>query len=172
MVASSPSDIRAQALACRTAAQQLAQLSSGAKTALLDAMAAALETDAALHMYALPQHWPQWRSLAAQADVLIDRLELIHDVDARDVSLAERVRADILQISPHTEVRLHAMPLQNPWDFEEVYAALHDFTTDLPHLLHMSRQLPALLGHELPGQVAKAGRNGDLHPPPDYIATL
>ncbi|PJK34241.1 hydroxymethylglutaryl-CoA lyase [Pseudomonas sp. S10E 269] len=43
---------------------------------------------------------------------------------------------------------------------------------DLPHLLHMSRRLPALLGHELPGQVAKAGRNGDLHPPPAYIATL
>ncbi|MGK9522536.1 hydroxymethylglutaryl-CoA lyase, partial [Salmonella enterica subsp. enterica] len=37
---------------------------------------------------------------------------------------------------------------------------------DLPHLLQMSRRLPALLGHELPGQVAKAGRNGDLHPPP------
>lgn len=43
---------------------------------------------------------------------------------------------------------------------------------DLPHLLHMSRRLPALLGHELPGQVAKAGRNCDLHPPPAYIATL
>ena len=43
---------------------------------------------------------------------------------------------------------------------------------DLPHLLRLSRQLPALLGHELPGQVAKAGRNCDLHPPPDYIATL
>ncbi|WP_248730681.1 hydroxymethylglutaryl-CoA lyase [Pseudomonas sp. MWU13-2517] len=43
---------------------------------------------------------------------------------------------------------------------------------DLPHLLKMSRRLPALLGHELPGQVAKAGRNCDLHPPPDYIATL
>jgi hydroxymethylglutaryl-CoA lyase len=43
---------------------------------------------------------------------------------------------------------------------------------DLPHLLHMSRRLPALLGHELPGQVAKAGRNSDLHPPPAYIATL
>lgn len=43
---------------------------------------------------------------------------------------------------------------------------------DLPHLLKMSRQLPALLGHELPGQVAKAGRNRDLHPPPAYIATL
>ena len=43
---------------------------------------------------------------------------------------------------------------------------------DLPHLLHMSRRLPALLGHELPGQVAKAGRNSDLHPPPAYIAAL
>ncbi|AZF20218.1 hydroxymethylglutaryl-CoA lyase [Pseudomonas sp. R3-52-08] len=43
---------------------------------------------------------------------------------------------------------------------------------DLPHLLHMSRRLPALLGHELPGQVAKAGRNSDLHPPPEYIAGL
>ena len=43
---------------------------------------------------------------------------------------------------------------------------------DLAHLLDMSRRLPALLGHELPGQLAKAGRNGDLHPPPAYIATL
>ncbi|WP_321357415.1 hydroxymethylglutaryl-CoA lyase [Pseudomonas extremaustralis] len=43
---------------------------------------------------------------------------------------------------------------------------------DLSHLLHMSRRLPALLGHELPGQVAKAGRNADLHSPPAYIATL
>jgi len=43
---------------------------------------------------------------------------------------------------------------------------------DLPHLLDMSRRLPALLGHELPGQVAKAGRNCDLHPPPAYISTL
>lgn len=43
---------------------------------------------------------------------------------------------------------------------------------DLPHLLQMSRRLPALLGHELPGQVAKAGRNCDLHPPPAYITTL
>lgn len=32
------------------------------------------ETDAALHMYALPQHWPQWRSLAAQLDVRVGLL--------------------------------------------------------------------------------------------------
>lgn len=37
---------------------------------------------------------------------------------------------------------------------------------DLPRLLDLSRTLPALLGHEMPGQVAKAGRNRDLHPLP------
>ncbi|WP_297832323.1 hydroxymethylglutaryl-CoA lyase [Pseudomonas sp.] len=40
---------------------------------------------------------------------------------------------------------------------------------DLPHLLQMSRSLPALLGHEMPGQVAKAGRNSDLHPAPENL---
>jgi hydroxymethylglutaryl-CoA lyase len=40
---------------------------------------------------------------------------------------------------------------------------------DLPHLLTMSRRLPDLLGHEMPGQVAKAGRNCDLHPAPDNL---
>jgi hydroxymethylglutaryl-CoA lyase len=43
---------------------------------------------------------------------------------------------------------------------------------DLPHLLQMSRRLPALLGHELPGQLAKAGRNSDLHPAPKGLPTL
>ncbi|MBC3419830.1 hydroxymethylglutaryl-CoA lyase [Pseudomonas wayambapalatensis] len=37
---------------------------------------------------------------------------------------------------------------------------------DLDGLLKMSRTLPALLGHEVPGQLVKAGRNCDLHPLP------
>ncbi|WP_018388263.1 hydroxymethylglutaryl-CoA lyase [Ancylobacter sp. FA202] len=37
---------------------------------------------------------------------------------------------------------------------------------DLPALLALARSLPALLGHDIPGQVAKAGRSGDLHPAP------
>ena len=37
---------------------------------------------------------------------------------------------------------------------------------DLPLLIAMSRKLPALLGHDVPGQLAKAGRNCDLHPIP------
>nr|WP_288467579.1 RNA repair transcriptional activator RtcR [uncultured Pseudomonas sp.] len=76
--------------------------------------------------------WNKWRpsiGLCQQPDLLIDRLELIHGTDARDISLAERIRADIEQISPETEVRLQPMHLRNPWDFEEVYGALHDFTS-------------------------------------------
>jgi len=44
-----------------------------------------------------------------------------------------------------------------------------DTGIDLPHLLKLSRSLPSLLGHEMPGQVAKAGRNRDLHPLPPGI---
>lgn len=40
---------------------------------------------------------------------------------------------------------------------------------DLPKLIALSRGLPALLGHEVPGQVAKAGRNCDLHPLPEAL---
>jgi hydroxymethylglutaryl-CoA lyase len=42
-------------------------------------------------------------------------------------------------------------------------------TIDLEKLIALSRELPALLGHDVPGQVAKAGRNCDLHPAPDYV---
>jgi hydroxymethylglutaryl-CoA lyase len=37
---------------------------------------------------------------------------------------------------------------------------------DLPALIDLSRSLPALLGHDVPGQVMKAGRVNDLHPAP------
>ncbi|WP_321793537.1 hydroxymethylglutaryl-CoA lyase [Caballeronia sp. J97] len=43
---------------------------------------------------------------------------------------------------------------------------------DLRKLIALSRTLPALVGHEVSGQVAKAGRNGDLHPAPDYVKTI
>ncbi|ACA19418.1 pyruvate carboxyltransferase [Methylobacterium sp. 4-46] len=37
---------------------------------------------------------------------------------------------------------------------------------DLPALIALSRDLPRLVGHDVPGQVAKAGRPCDLHPSP------
>src|SRR6476661_3318666 len=47
-----------------------------------------------------------------------------------------------------------------------------DTGIDLPPLLQLARQLPQLLGHDVPGQVAKAGRIVDLHPAPASVAQL
>jgi transcriptional regulatory protein RtcR len=72
--------------------------------------------------------WEKWRptvSLAQHDDLQVDRLELLHD--ARNLALAQRVQADIVQLSPGTEVRLVEMSLANPWDFGEVYGALYDW---------------------------------------------
>ncbi|MFG1464881.1 hydroxymethylglutaryl-CoA lyase [Xanthobacter sp. DSM 24535] len=44
-----------------------------------------------------------------------------------------------------------------------------DTGVDLGRLLELARSLPALLGHDIAGQVAKAGRSGDLHPAPADI---
>ena len=41
-----------------------------------------------------------------------------------------------------------------------------------PMLLAVARWLPQVVGHEVPGQVAKAGRTQDLHPEPAYVAEL
>jgi hydroxymethylglutaryl-CoA lyase len=43
---------------------------------------------------------------------------------------------------------------------------------DLQKLIALSRTLPALVGHEVSGQVAKAGRNCDLHPVPEYVRAI
>ena len=74
------------------------------------------------------KRWQKWRptvSLCQHEDMLVDRFELL--INSRDLNLAKKVKADIKQISPETEVVFHEMNLRNPWDFEEVYSALHDF---------------------------------------------
>jgi len=40
---------------------------------------------------------------------------------------------------------------------------------DLDRLLACARRLPAVVGHDVPGQVAKAGRIADLHQPPEWL---
>ena len=42
----------------------------------------------------------------------------------------------------------------------------YDTGVDLDALLNVARRLPAIVGHDVPGQVAKAGKISDLHPPP------
>jgi hydroxymethylglutaryl-CoA lyase len=48
----------------------------------------------------------------------------------------------------------------------------YDTGIDLARLLSLARQLPRIVGHEVPGQVAKAGRITDLHPAPASVAEL
>jgi hydroxymethylglutaryl-CoA lyase len=42
---------------------------------------------------------------------------------------------------------------------------------DLDALILLSRRLPALVGHEVPGQIVKAGKPSDLHPIPERLAS-
>jgi transcriptional regulatory protein RtcR len=63
--------------------------------------------------------------LCKHAELPIDRFELIYDPKFKD--MANVVMADIPRVSPATEVKGAQQPLRDPWDFEEVYAALHDF---------------------------------------------
>ena len=90
------------------------------------------------------------------------------------------LHADIVQISPETEVRLSELAMPDPWDFEQVYGALHDFArtqswhperedylvhittgsarrADLPLLLAESRHLPGRLMQTSPPKRNAAG---------------
>ena len=90
--------------------------------------------------------WEKWRptvGLCQQEDLIVHRLELLHD--ARSRGLAERVQADIESVSPETEVCHVEIELRDAWDFEEVYTTLHDFARAYPfdpenedYLLHIT----------------------------------
>ena len=74
------------------------------------------------------KRWKRWRptvDLCRQEDLPLDRLELIYD--PRFARQARLVMADVVEVSPGTEVRGHPIGLADPWDFEQVYAALFDF---------------------------------------------
>lgn len=75
------------------------------------------------------KRWEKWRptiSLCQQEDMLVDRMELVFQ--PRYQRLADAVTNDIQQVSPETEVRHNHIDFDDPWDFEEVYSALHDFS--------------------------------------------
>jgi len=74
------------------------------------------------------KRWERWRptvSICQHEELLVNRFDLIYQ--RRYASLFKRVIADIKQVSPETEVVPHCIEFRNPWDFEEVFAALHEF---------------------------------------------
>lgn len=121
-----------------------------------------------------PRRWRRWRptvDLCRHEDFIVDRLELISQ--RRFTELATTVTEDIEQLSPETKVRHHNIEFSDPWDFEEVYAALLDFAHAYPfkpqtedYLVHIttgthvaqicwfllaeSRELPARLAQSSP----------------------
>src|SRR5688572_15419739 len=79
------------------------------------------------------KRWKRWRpnvALCRHPDLPIRRLELLRD--PRFAGLATTVVDDLREVAPKTEVRPHDFPIKNPWDFEEVYGALHDFARAYP----------------------------------------
>ncbi len=79
------------------------------------------------------KRWEKWRptiALCQHEDLIVDRLELIHDLQR--TALAKTVTGDIDTVSPETEVRTTLVELKDPWDFEEVYGALHDLARAYP----------------------------------------
>ncbi|WP_182867900.1 RNA repair transcriptional activator RtcR [Stieleria mannarensis] len=85
------------------------------------------------HVSRRKDRWQQWRPTVAacqQPDLLVDRLELLFD--RQSTALADRVAADIESVSPETSVQLHRLVMDDPWDFEDVYATLYSFARDYP----------------------------------------
>ena len=80
-----------------------------------------------------PERFQRWRptvDLCRHADLPVDRLELLYA--SKFAKLATQLTADITSLSPQTTVRSHVVEMQNPWDFQEVYTALHAFARRYP----------------------------------------
>ena len=74
------------------------------------------------------KRWERWRptlSLCQHEDLVVDRLELLFQPSFQ--TIADQLCRDIQTVSPETEVRQHNVALNDPWNFESVYAELLDF---------------------------------------------
>ena len=92
-----------------------------------------------------PARWERWRptiGLCQQEDLHVDRLELL--VQGAPRALVERLVEDVGTVSPETEVAVTELSIRDPWDFADVYGALHAFARDYAfrpgddHLIHIT----------------------------------
>jgi transcriptional regulatory protein RtcR len=123
--------------------------------------------------------WEKWRptvSLCQQDDLVISRFELLYPPGA--IGVAKNVAADIASVSPETNVVLRELAISDPWAFEEVYSALHEFARTYPfdlesedYLIHITTgthvaQICMFLlteSRHFPGRLVQTspGRGGD-----------
>lgn len=79
------------------------------------------------------QRWEHWRptvALGMQEDLRVDRMELLYSRE--HAGIADTVIGDLGLVSPETKVVRHEFEMNDPWDFEEVYAAFYDFARAYP----------------------------------------
>lgn len=133
------------------------------------------------------KRWDNWRptvALCQQEDLLIHTYVMLYQ--PRFQRLADRIAGDIATVSPETRVVPTLIDFPDPWDFEAVYGALHDFSeafnfsvnreeyliniTTGSHvaqiclfLLTESRHLPGRLIQSSPPPKRKPGATGDFH---------
>lgn len=80
-----------------------------------------------------PARWERWRptvALCQHEDLLVSRLVLLHEPAAAD--LATQIASDVHHASPDTVLEPIQVTWKDAWDFEEVYATLHDLTRSYP----------------------------------------
>ncbi len=80
-----------------------------------------------------PARWQRWRpslSLCMHDDLQIDRFVMLHS--SQHDFLVRRLINDMAEVSPKTDVDCRVFDLKDPWDFEEVYAALLQFSETYP----------------------------------------
>jgi transcriptional regulatory protein RtcR len=130
--------------------------------------------------------WSSWRPTVAlfqQADQAFDRLELL--CQARYLRLARQVAEDVQLVSPDTEVQIHTVPFEDPWDLEGVFDDLYGWAESQPFdpasedyfvhittgthvaqiclfLLTEARQLPGRLLQASPPARGAKGREGTV----------
>ena len=78
------------------------------------------------------ERWNKWRpsvSVCQQEDLLVSKYYLI--VQESAVSLADWITKDIHFVSPETEVIPVLVSIKDPWDFQEMYSLLFDFSKKL-----------------------------------------
>lgn len=80
-----------------------------------------------------PERWERWRpsvALCQHEDLLVHRFDLLFE--PKFTALCDTVCEDIAAVSPETKVCRHPMHFDDPWDFQAVYGALHDFARLYP----------------------------------------
>jgi transcriptional regulatory protein RtcR len=78
------------------------------------------------------KRWDRWRpsvSVCQHEDLRLDRYILIYQ--PQHVRLLDQIVSDIQEVSPSTVIQTQLIDFNDPWDFEEVYGRLHDFSRSL-----------------------------------------